>query len=132
MDELLHKNDFNILNTFKQFSKERKINTDAIADLALDNYNEMRDHVAQEDFIIKRKIETKLEQELPKKYYSKYSLVTFNESISYSEAMNKGRIQDNVILKLISEKKLNENLSAEEILSKIEKEIKQYNEPKSC
>ncbi len=46
--------------------------------------------------------------------------------------MNKGRIQDDVILKLISEKKLNGNLSAEEILSKIEIEIKQYNEPKSC
>ena len=41
----------------------------------------------------------RLEQQYPA-YYSKYSLVTFNGNISYSEAMRRGKLQDDALLEL--------------------------------
>ncbi len=81
----------------EKFQESRKPNCDAIADLALDNFIEMQDKVDDEDFIKKRKLEMKLEQD-GEGYYSKYSLVTFREDMSYKEAMIKGRKQDEILL----------------------------------
>lgn len=76
-----------------EFQKQRKVNTDAIADLAIDNFYEMRDHTANPVFLRKRQMETMLEKLYPD-YFSKYSMVTFRNDISYHEAMIKGRKQD--------------------------------------
>ena len=90
---------------FSEFQKQRKIDADAIADLAIDNYYEMRDHVANPLFKEKRIVEMGLEKFFPTEYFSKYSLVTFNEHIGYHEAMTKGRAQDKVLLKMVEESK---------------------------
>lgn len=84
---------------FEKFQEQRKENTDAIADLALDNFYEMRDHVDDIAFKRKRKIEMKLEAEY-QDYASKYSLVTFRADVSYKEAMLRGRKQDELLLKM--------------------------------
>jgi kynurenine 3-monooxygenase len=91
---------------FKEFGSRRKKDTDAIADLAIDNFHEMKDHVANPLFQEKRKIEMALESEFPKLYASKYSLVTFNEQLGYREAMLRGRAQDKAILNLLSDNKI--------------------------
>lgn len=88
---------------FKTYQKERKKDTDAIADLAIDNFYEMRDHVANPLFKEKRKLEMDLEKHFPNQYFSKYSMVTFNENIGYQEAMKKGRAQDKALLNLIAD-----------------------------
>ncbi len=88
---------------FKAYEKRRKKDTDAIADLAIDNFHEMKDHVGQAIFQEKRKIEMALEQNFPDEYSSKYSLVTFNEDIGYREAMLRGRAQDKAILNMLSD-----------------------------
>ena len=90
-------------SVFKAYQKVRKQDTDAIADLAIDNYYEMRDHVANPIFKTKRTIEMDLEKEFPKDYSSKYSLVTFNEDIGYSEALQRGRAQDKAHYNLLRE-----------------------------
>jgi len=90
-------------NIFKTYEDRRKKDTDAIADLAIDNFYEMRDHVANPLFQQKRKIEIELEQHFPEQYASKYRLVTFNEDIGYREAMLRGRAQDRAILNLIDD-----------------------------
>ena len=84
---------------FTVFQDKRKANSDAIADLAIDNFYEMRDHVDDVNFMRKRKIEMQLEQEFPD-YYSKYSLVTFKEHLPYEQAMKKGRAQDKLLLEM--------------------------------
>ncbi|MEM6344174.1 MAG: NAD(P)/FAD-dependent oxidoreductase [Bacteroidota bacterium] len=84
---------------FKAYQQDRKADTDAICDLAIDNFYEMRDHVDDEAFMRKRKLETRMEQELPD-YFSKYSLVTFQEELPYAAAMQQGRKQDEILLKL--------------------------------
>ncbi|BAO55347.1 FAD-dependent oxidoreductase [Nonlabens marinus] len=107
----------------KRFSVERKPDTDAIADLALDNFVEMRDSVSHPDFQIKRAIEMKLESAFAKaEYSSKYSLVTFPpEGMGYREAMMKGRAQDKAILWLINNGDIKVEDSAESLLKAINK-----------
>lgn len=96
---------------FTAFEKNRKPDTDAIADLAVDNFHEMKEHTAHPMFQEKRKLETAFEKEFPKEYSSKYSLVTFNDNIGYREAMIKGRAQNKAILNLLDDGKLPDTLS---------------------
>lgn len=79
------------------FQEKRKVNADAIADLAVENEIEMRAATADPVFLLKRKIELTLEQKYPD-YFSKYSMVTFREDLPYSYAMQKGRAQDRVLM----------------------------------
>jgi kynurenine 3-monooxygenase len=102
-DELLEQHTGDWAQLFEAFQAARAENTNAIADLAIDNFYEMQDKVADPVFIKKRNLETQLEQTYPE-YFSKYSLVTFNENMPYSEAMRRGRLQDEVLMKLCSEK----------------------------
>jgi kynurenine 3-monooxygenase len=70
----------------------------------------MRDHVANPLFKQKRKIEMDLEKHFPTEYFSKYSMVTFNASIGYHEAMVKGRAQDKALLNMIADKDISTSL----------------------
>ena len=108
--------------TFKAFETHRKVDTDAIADLAIDNFHEMKDHIANPIFQEKRKIEMALEAEFPETYYSKYSLVTFKETIGYKEAMTIGRAQDTAILKLLAAQKITPNEDLNTVLKKVQQE----------
>jgi kynurenine 3-monooxygenase len=101
-DELIHKYDGSWSEVLNEFQVERAINTNAIADLAIDNFYEMRDKVSDQNFVKKRNLETKLEQKYPD-YYSKYSLVTFRPDVPYSRAMEQGRRQDEILLKYCEE-----------------------------
>lgn len=100
-DEILEKHGGDWKKVFSIFQDARHKNTDAIADLAIDNFYEMRDHVDDVNFMRKRKIEMQLEQQFPD-YYSKYSLVTFKPNLPYRNAMIKGRKQDELLLKMCS------------------------------
>ena len=101
-DAILNKHKGNWETIFTEYQKTRKKDTDAIADLAIDNFHEMKNHIANPIFREKRKIEMALEKEFPKDYASKYSLVTFNEHIGYKEAMLRGRAQDKALLNLLA------------------------------
>jgi len=59
----------------------------------------------------KRKIEMDLEKTFPTEYFSKYSLVTFNEHIGYNEAMKRGRAQDKALLNLIADNEVYTHLN---------------------
>ena len=84
---------------FKEFQDQRVNDADAIGDLAVDNFYEMRDKVDDVPFIRKRKIEMQLEQQFPD-YYSKYSLVSFKQELPYAKAKEKGRAQDEKLLQM--------------------------------
>ncbi|MDQ7917473.1 NAD(P)/FAD-dependent oxidoreductase [Mesonia sp. MT50] len=124
-DEILdlYEGDWN--KVFKEYQKKRKVDTDAIAELAIDNFHEMKEHTAAPIFQKKRKLETAFEQEFPKEYASKYRLVTFQENISYSEALKKGRAQDKAILNLLAQDKINEDASLQEKLHLVNKETQE-------
>lgn len=106
-DDVLEEGEDDWEKIFTRFQDLRAANANAIADLAIDNFHEMQDRVDDADFILKRKIEMQLEQQYPD-YYSKYSLVTFQPQLSYEEAMNRGRAQDELLLEICKGKKFEE------------------------
>lgn len=99
-DDMLDENGNDFTKVLFNFQESRKPNADAIADLAIDNFYEMRDHVDDENFIKKRKLEMQMEQTFDD-YYSKYSLVTFRPELDYETAMLLGRQQDNLLLNYV-------------------------------
>ncbi|MCF1420163.1 FAD-dependent oxidoreductase [Mangrovimonas futianensis] len=106
LDQVLEEGHKDWETIFKIYESRRKKDTDAIADLAIDNFHEMKGHVNHPNFREKRKLEMALEKEFPE-YASKYSLVTFNEDMGYQEAMLRGRAQDKAILNMLAEGTLN-------------------------
>lgn len=98
--ELLANHDFNWEKTFAQFEQERKPNAEAIAQLALDNFIEMRDKVGDQEFLHKKQVEAILAKSLPT-YKSQYSLVSFSDT-HYAEALEIGK-RNNLILEKIME-----------------------------
>ncbi len=102
LDEFLEKNNHNLTKTFSEFFEYRKPNADAIAELALENFYEMRDKTAIPAFLKKRQLEHKLENTFPD-YHSKYSLVTFHPETPYTEAHRLGNQQDNFLMMLCEE-----------------------------
>jgi kynurenine 3-monooxygenase len=129
-DKFLDNHKGNWETTFKAYEKSRKIDTNAIADLAIDNFHEMKNHVANPIFKEKRKLEMALEQNFPKEYSSKYSLVTFNEHMGYNEAMTKGRAQDKAILNMIADNDIPTalDMTKEELRGVLKKVINETNE----
>lgn len=99
LDNLLDEMGDNWEGVLDAFQKSRKPNADAIADLAIFNFIEMRDLVADPIFVKKRQLETKLEAHHPD-YFSKYSMVTFREDLPYSEAKRRGDFQNEFLMEL--------------------------------
>ncbi len=82
--------------SFAAFSTARKPDADAIADLALENFTEMRDKVGNPDFLREKEVEKLLEKEFPQDYQSKYRLVTFSRT-PYRHALAVGKIQETLL-----------------------------------
>ena len=99
LDSLIdqHSQDWEMI--YEKYGELRKINTDAIADMAEENFYEMRDATADPVFQRKRELETKLEQNYPD-YFSKYSMVTFREALPYSIAKERGNAQDRLLMEI--------------------------------
>ena len=77
---------------FSTFSKQHVVNGHAIADMAIENYEEMRNSVNKTSFQAQRKLEFSLEKQFPNKFIPRYSMVSFSER-PYSEVYNKGEKQ---------------------------------------
>jgi kynurenine 3-monooxygenase len=84
---------------FREFEAARKVNTDAIADLAVENFVEMRDRVANPQFLFRKKVELALEAKYPRVFVPKYSMVTFHR-IPYAIALRRGQVQDLMLTEL--------------------------------
>jgi len=81
---------------FSAFEDSRKADTNAIADLAIENFVEMRDRVADPRFLFRKKVELELEKKYPGRFVPKYAMVTFHRT-PYSVAAARGAIQDRML-----------------------------------
>ncbi len=86
---------------FKEFEMLRKPNSDAIAQLALDNFIEMRDKVADVEFQRRKKVERLLQEQFSEQFIPLYSMVTFSH-IPYHDALTQGKQQDYLIDQLLA------------------------------
>ena len=107
---------------FDAFQQWRKPNTDAIAELALENFIEMRDQTADPVFLRKRQLELRLESAFPGQFLSKYSMVTFHQT-PYAEALRKGRIQDAVLMSVAGRHETVEEIDLAAALAEVRKAI---------
>jgi kynurenine 3-monooxygenase len=97
--ELLDRPGSDWTRVFAEFEHERKVNTDAIADMAIENFTEMRDRVADSRFLFRKKVELALEAKYPQLFVPKYAMVTFHR-IPYSVALARGAVQDRMLAEL--------------------------------
>jgi kynurenine 3-monooxygenase len=81
---------------FAEYFERRKENADALADLAVENFIEMRDKTASKAFRAKKKLDHFLEALLPGIYLPLYTMVTFTR-IPYAEAARRARLQDRIV-----------------------------------
>lgn len=95
------------------FQKTRKPDADAVGELALRNFIEMRDLVADKKFVLRKKIEKLMHERHPDKYLPLYSMVTFSE-MPYSKALAIGKKQDAFFDRLGNLEKLDAKLATPE------------------
>lgn len=84
---------------FPEFYELRKQNADAIADMAVENFIEMRDKVGDPRFLLEKQVEKKLQLEFPSDYISRYGLVSFS-LVPYRLAYEAGLIQAEILKEL--------------------------------
>jgi len=96
LDECLEKFPHDRHRAFAEYFERRKVNADALADLALENFIEMRDKTASRAFRAKKKLDHFLEAALPGIYLPLYTMVTFTR-IPYSDAARRARLQDRIM-----------------------------------
>jgi kynurenine 3-monooxygenase len=96
LDECLDKFPNNRERAFAEYFERRKENADALADLAIGNFIEMRDKTASRTFRTKKKLDHLLEAALPGVYLPLYTMVTFTR-IPYSAAARRARLQDRIL-----------------------------------
>ncbi|NVK83210.1 MAG: FAD-dependent monooxygenase [Cytophagia bacterium] len=87
-------------SVLQEYQELRKPDAEAVADLALYNFIEMRDKVADPKFILQKKIEKKLNELFPEKWLPLYSMVTFSD-LRYSEALAIGKKQQEIMDKVM-------------------------------
>src|SRR5256884_7761554 len=78
---------------FAQFEQSRRPNAAAIAQMALENYTEMRDAVLDARFVRRRDLALGLERRFPDRFIPRYSMVMFHPEIAYAEALRRGAVQ---------------------------------------
>ena len=127
LDQLIDQVENDWETIFKTFEKSRKPNTDAIADLALHNFIVMRDLVAKPDFLLKKKVEKKLQRMFPEKFTPLYSMVSFS-NIPYAEALERGKKQDVLLDEILTIKGLEEKMDSSEIEEKIREMFENFSE----
>jgi kynurenine 3-monooxygenase len=88
---------------FGAFVAQRKPNTDAIAAMALENYLEMREHVAEPKFQLQQALALELERRFPQRFIPRYSMVMFHHDIPYEVAQARGKIQSDILSTLTHE-----------------------------
>ena len=102
LDGLLDEFNNDLTLALPAFEGSRKPDTEAIAGLALDNFVEMRDLVADPEFLLRKKIEARIHQLYPTRWIPLYSMVTFHEEIRYADAVKQGRQQKLIMDQVMS------------------------------
>ena len=97
LNQLMDKHGDDWTSLLQEFQELRKPDADAIADLAVNNFTEMRDKVADPAFLLQKKIEAGLHEKYPNQWVPAYSQVTFSPHIRYSEALKRGQMQEEIM-----------------------------------
>jgi kynurenine 3-monooxygenase len=95
------------------YSERRKPNGDAIATLALENFVEMREKVADPAFVYRKKVEAALARTLPDQITPSYTMVTFRPDLPYAGALARSRLQDRILDRLVVDERVRALIAVE-------------------
>ncbi len=99
LDALLdHHSDWE--RVFAEFDRARRPNAEAIAQMALENYIEMRDTVLDPAFQRRKALAEELERRFPDRFIPRYSMVMFHPEIPYADALRRGAVQSEILAAL--------------------------------
>jgi kynurenine 3-monooxygenase len=98
--DLLAESGRDVLDAFVEFQRIRQPNANAIAAMALENYIEMRDSVADPHYLAKRELGARLAERAPKHFMARYRMVTFTH-LPYAYVFERGRAQDTLLEQLL-------------------------------
>ena len=102
LNNLIGKYDHDWSSILNEYQQLRKPDGDAIAELALGNFIEMRDKVADPKFLLQKKIEARLHEKYPDKWIPIYSQVTFSPQIRYSDAYRSSIRQEEIMQQVMA------------------------------
>ena len=115
LNELMDKHGDDWKSLLEEFQQLRKPDVDAIADMAVNNFVEMREKTADPKFLLQKKIEARLHDRHPDKWIPAYSQVTFSPHIRYSEALEKGQRQEAIMQSIMNMEGLADKWDSEEV-----------------
>jgi len=113
-NDFFEQDDWEWGQVFSQFSAKRAPETDAISELALRNYVEMRDLTANEEWLLQKKIERKITTKHPDKWLPLYSQVTFSHT-PYDVALRNGDLQNSIMKRVMDRPDISEVWDTEEV-----------------
>lgn len=100
LDQVLANPDADWDTIFSVYEDEQIANANAIADMALENYIEMRDTVRDPKFVLRKELSFELERRLPSRFIPRYSMVMFHDEIPYAVAQERGVVQEKLLREL--------------------------------
>ncbi len=115
LNELISKHNEDWSRILPEYEQLRKPDADAIADLALNNFVEMRDKVADPKFLLQKKIEANFSSKYPDKWIPAYSQVTFSPQIRYSDALKNGNRQQRIMEQVMALENIEQKWDSPEI-----------------
>lgn len=110
-------------DVIRRFARLRKPDADAIAQLALENFVEMRDRVADPRFLLQKKIESRLASDHPAWWLPLYSQVTFSPETPYHQALANGRRQEAIMARVMPLIQAPEDYDKTEVQEAIRREV---------
>lgn len=112
-------------HTLQKYQALRKLNGDAVSELALLNFTEMRDKVADPEFLRRKSIEKELGKLYPLQFNSVYEMVSFSHT-SYHEALRSQQVQDILLAKILKAGDFTENLKHNEFKNTLDSWMAEY------
>ncbi|MFA6239084.1 MAG: NAD(P)/FAD-dependent oxidoreductase [Bacteriovorax sp.] len=123
--KILDQTDGNWSEAIPQFEKIQKPNADAIAEMAIENWTEMRDKVGDAKFLLRKKVEAFLEKEFPQIFKSRYGMVTYT-MIPYATAKEVGLIHDRILNSICTSIERVEDVSLTEVSALLKEKLEPY------
>lgn len=113
----------NLETALPLYEEFRKPDADAIADLAVENFIEMRDKVADKHFLQRKKLEAYLYERFPDRFIPQYTMVTFAPDVPYSEARRVARENDVLLDMLVSHPVLQTDWETNEVQALLQQTV---------
>ena len=117
---------------FENFESTQLTNANAIADMALENYVEMRDTVRDPKYALQKELAFELERRLPDRFIPRYSMVMFHADIPYRVAKDRGEIQQHLLEQLTSDVEQIDQIDLEAAVATVVKQLEPVASDRLC